>query len=113
MIGLALSNSLYNESEHHYFWYFRKTFDSLRCLTALQPFVFGMRYLQCATMCALTKPCASLTCIRIAFILVAVLFIAQAIAALTYVCVTFPGQHIYHTPAGHEWLVNVYTPIYF
>jgi hypothetical protein len=60
-------------------------------ITALQPFVFGMRYLQSATRCALSKPCATLKCIHYVTITVVVLYSIAIIGTMLVMVLTFPG----------------------
>jgi hypothetical protein len=84
---------------------------TLYFLTALQSFVFGMRYLQSATTCALSKPCATLKCIKYTAITVVILYSVAIIGTLLVMVLTFPGWDTYFGDFDKylNWL-NVYYP---
>jgi hypothetical protein len=81
-------------------------------LSDLQPFVFGMRYLQSATKCALSKSCASLDCIYYVTIIVATVYTTALIGTLIVICLTFPGWETYFGDLNEyiNWVDNVYIP---
>jgi hypothetical protein len=88
--------------------------NTLYFFTALQPFVFGMRYLYSATKFALSKPCASLKCIYYTTITVVVLYSGVLIAILLVICLTFPGWDSVLKDFDRylDWKSNVFDPCF-
>jgi hypothetical protein len=86
--------------------------NTLYYFTALQSFVFAMRYLQSATKCALSKPCATLKCITYTSIAVTSLYTSALIGTLIVICLTFPGWDTYLSDNDKylHWLNNVWYP---
>jgi hypothetical protein len=84
---------------------------SLYNFTALQPFIFGMQYLRSATKCTLSKPCATLKCIKYTTVTVVVLYSVEIIVTLLVICLTFPGWDTYFEDLDKfmNW-DNVYGP---
>jgi hypothetical protein len=58
---------------------------------ALQPFLFGMRYLQSATRYALSESYLTLNCIYYVTITVAIFYSAAMIGLMLLLCLTYPG----------------------
>jgi hypothetical protein len=86
--------------------------QTLYYFTALQPFVFGMRYLQSATRCALSKPCATLNCIKYTTVIVAIFYSGVLIGTMLVICRTLPTFGSVLEDFGNfiDWFNNVCNP---
>jgi hypothetical protein len=86
--------------------------NTLYYFTALQPFVFGMRYWQSAARCALSKPLATPKCIYYVTVAVAILSSGVFIGTMLVPILTFPGWNSYIEDHDkyYDWATNVFTP---
>jgi hypothetical protein len=108
IVGQDVNESVYGEYPKS-FWLTFICMRSCYVLTALQPFVFGMRYLQSATRYALSKTCASLSCIHYATIITASFYSAVVIGLMLSMCLRYSdsGENYSHF---WNWYYNVYVP---